>query len=507
MDKTESIIIQKSELTIGLATPQPKVLLTPNLGVIGVGGAGGNAVNNMVKSGVTGCAFFAANTDAQVLSKSLVADKIQLGEEITKGLGAGSNPEVGRQSAEESAEKIKDSIKDLHLLFLTAGMGGGTGTGAIPVIAKYAKEMGILTVAVVSTPFKFEGNRRMEVALKGIEELQKYVDTLIIVPNQNLFRIAKPHTSLADAFKMSDDVLCQGVRSITDLVMNPGMINLDFADVRTVLTTMGRAMMGTGIASGENRAEKAADMALTNPLLDDCSIKGAKSVLVNITGGLDVGLDEVDEIMQRIVSQADENAMVKMGSAVNEGLAGSIQVSIVATGLGKAEPKPVFQQTVPSTPIVAPTVAPETITISSQTTTIQVTQTETEEKQTPPEEPNLIAPDGLGFAPVMGTEYRPNPKNLENTVSPEEVVRQSNLFDNDAPPVIQPITPVHKKTEVKTNINVENQKTISNVKQARPSLMDLIFKNSKGKSEVKQEAKTTEDFSDSNDGIPDFFRR
>jgi len=270
---------------------------------------------------------------------------------------------------------------------------------------------------------------------------------------------------------------------------------------------MGRAMMGTGIASGENRAEKAADMALTNPLLDDCSIKGAKSVLVNITGGLDVGLDEVDEIMQRIVSQADENAMVKMGSAVNEGLAGSIQVSIVATGLGKAEPKPVFQQTVPSTPIVAPTVAPETITISSQTTTIQVTQTETEEKQTPPEEPNLIAPDGLGFAPVMGTEYRPNPKNLENTVSSEEVVRQSNLFDNDAPPVIQPITPVHKKTEVKTNINVENQKTISNVKQARPSLMDLIFKNSKGKSEVKQEAKTTEDFSDSNDGIPDFFRR
>ena len=316
MDKTESIIIQRSELNISLPNPQPKVLLTPNLGVIGVGGAGGNAVNNMVRSGVNGCAFFVANTDAQVLAKSLVADKIQLGEEITKGLGAGSNPDIGRQSAEESAEKIKESIKNLHLLFLTAGMGGGTGTGAIPVIAKYAKEMGILTVAVVSTPFNFEGKRRMDVAQKGIEELQKNVDTMIIVPNQNLFRIAPPHTPLADAFKMSDDVLCQGVRSITDLVMNPGMINLDFADVRTVLTTMGRAMMGTGVASGEGRAEKAADLALSNPLLDDCSIKGAKSILVNITGGLDVGLDEVDCAMQKIVGHMTIRHILLLASVV-----------------------------------------------------------------------------------------------------------------------------------------------------------------------------------------------
>ena len=509
MDKTESIVIQKSELTIGLATPPPKVLLTPNLGVIGVGGAGGNAVNNMVRSGVNGCAFFVANTDAQVLAKSLVADKIQLGEEITKGLGAGSNPDIGRQSAEESAEKIKDSIKDLHLLFLTAGMGGGTGTGAIPVIAKYAKEMGILTVAVVSTPFNFEGKRRMEVAQKGIEELQKYVDTMIIVPNQNLFRIAKPNTSLADAFKMSDDVLCQGVRSITDLVMNPGMINLDFADVRTVLTTMGRAMMGTGIASGEGRADKAADQALTNPLLDDCSIKGAKSVLVNITGGLDVGLDEVDSIMQKIVGQADENAMVKMGSSVNEALAGSIQVSIVATGLGKPEPQPVFNPTTQQAPAVAPlAVAPVVPTVTLETTTIQMTHTETESvAPTVQQEPNLIDQESMGFTPVVEQPYHSNPKDLQKEVSAQDVKLQDNLF-NDVPPVIEPITSVRKKTDVKKNIDLENTKTMANVKPARPSLIDLLFQGKKSKPEIKKEMPKVESAkTDAEESIPDFFFR
>ena len=502
MDKTESIIIQKSELTIGLATPPPKVLLTPNLGVIGVGGAGGNAVNNMVRSGVNGCAFFVANTDAQVLAKSLVADKIQLGEEITKGLGAGSNPDIGRQSAEESAEKIKDYIKDLHLLFLTAGMGGGTGTGAIPVIAKYAKEMGILTVAVVSTPFNFEGKRRMEVAQKGIEELQKYVDTMIIVPNQNLFRIAKPNTSLADAFKMSDDVLCQGVRSITDLVMNPGMINLDFADVRTVLTTMGRAMMGTGIASGEGRAEKAADQALTNPLLDDCSIQGAKSVLVNITGGLDVGLDEVDCIMQKIVGQADENAMVKMGSSVNEGIAGSIQVSIVATGLGKAVPK-TYIPTPQPTPVPP---LPETPVINVSTTKIKIEATETTNPP-PVEEPSLIPSDGSlgGFTPVVDT-YHPNPADLQGEALPSDVPNQDNLFQ-DPPPIIPPITPPRKKVNIKTNIDVKTSKSMANVKPARPSLIDLLGLGRKSNTPQKQESVKTESESTTEDGIPDFFRR
>ena len=503
MDKTESIIIQKSELNISLATPPPKVLLTPNLGVIGVGGAGGNAVNNMVRSGVNGCAFFVANTDAQVLARSLVADKIQLGEEITKGLGAGSNPDIGRQSAEESAEQIKDSIKDLHLLFLTAGMGGGTGTGAIPVIAKYAKEMGILTVAVVSTPFNFEGKRRMEVAQKGIEELQKNVDTMIIVPNQNLFRIAKPNTSLADAFKMSDDVLCQGVRSITDLVMNPGMINLDFADVRTVLTTMGRAMMGTGIASGENRAEKAADQALSNPLLDDCSIQGAKSVLVNITGGLDVGLDEVDSIMQKIVGQADENAMVKMGSSVNEALAGSIQVSIVATGLGKPVAKPLSP--VPQQNVVPP-LPPQAPSLTLETTTIQMTTTETSPAPSVVEEPNLIPTENMSFTPVMEQSYRSNPKDLQQEVPADSVNVQNNLF-NDVPPIIPPVTPVRKKAGVTTNIDVQNTKTMANVKSARPSIIDLLFQGKKTKTETKREAVKTVSADDSEESIPDFFFR
>lgn len=505
MDKTESIVIQKSELNISLATPPPKVLLTPNLGVIGVGGAGGNAVNNMVRSGVNGCAFFVANTDAQVLAKSLVADKIQLGEEITKGLGAGSNPEIGRQSAEESAERIKESIKDLHLLFLTAGMGGGTGTGAIPVIAKYAKEMGILTVAVVSTPFNFEGKRRMEVAQKGIEELQKYVDTMIIVPNQNLFRIAPPGTALADAFKMSDDVLCQGVRSITDLVMNPGMINLDFADVRTVLTTMGRAMMGTGVARGEGRAEKAADQALSNPLLDDCSIQGAKSVLVNITGGLDVGLDEVDSIMQKIVGQADENAIVKMGSSVNEALAGAIQVSIVATGLGKPVLKP--EPMPPQMPPVSPTTPPTGPVVNFETTTIQITQTEPS-PPSPPEESNLFSSDGLGFAPVV-EPYRPNPKDLQHEVSGNDVNIPNNLFP-DSPPPIPPIKPVLPRKGVAVGIDVKNTKTMTNVKpdlKAPRGIIELLGLGRKSNAPKKKEPEKTEPVSSGEDDIPDFFRR
>ncbi len=502
MDKTESIIIQKSELNINLATPPPKVLLTPNLGVIGIGGAGGNAVNNMVRSGVNGCAFFVANTDAQVLAKSLVADKIQLGEEITKGLGAGSDPEIGRQSAEESADKIKESIKDLHLLFLTAGMGGGTGTGAIPVVAKYAKEMGILTVAVVSTPFNFERERRMNVAKRGIEELQKYVDTMIIVPNQNLFRIAPPGTTLADAFKMSDDVLCQGVRSITDLVMNPGMINLDFADVRTVLTTMGRAIMGTGIANGENRAEKAADQALTNPLLDDCSIKGAKSILVNITGGLDVTLEEVDSIMQKITSQADENAMIKMGSSVNEALAGSIQVSIVATGLGKAELRPV------SMPNITPvnTISPQP-SVTIDTTTIEITTTEPVSGEKI-DEPELIQTDTLGVSPVPDTFY-PNVKDLETEVSADSVKIQKNLF-SDSAPILPPITPVHSKTSVKTGIDMNGVKTSANVKPVKggkPSLIDILFTGKKSKPEIKQEPVRTEFPETGEESIPDFFKR
>ena len=367
--------------------------------------------------------------------------------------------------------------------------------------------MGILTVAVVSTPFNFEGKRRMDVAQKGIEELQKNVDTMIIVPNQNLFRIAPPHTPLADAFKMSDDVLCQGVRSITDLVMNPGMINLDFADVRTVLTTMGRAMMGTGVASGEGRAEKAADLALSNPLLDDCSIKGAKSILVNITGGLDVGLDEVDCAMQKIVGQADENAVVKMGCAVNEALAGSIQVSIVATGLGKAEPKTEFRTEKPQ-PVVPPVPTPVAPSVTFETTTIQVTRTEQEPPA--PEEPNLIPTEGLGFAPMVETPFHPNPKDLEHEVSGETVKIQSNLFDDDRPPVMPPLTTVRKKTDIKKPIDMEGVKNKPNVKKTGANLLDILFAGKKTKPQQKSEAPATSAAPASDDGtdtIPDFFFR
>lgn len=494
MDKTESVIIKESELSIGLATPPPKVLLTPNLGVIGVGGAGCNAVNDMVTSGVSGCAFFAANTDAQVLSKSLVADKIQLGIETTQGLGAGSNPEIGKKSAEESQEKIKECIAGLHLLFLTAGMGGGTGTGAIPVIARLAKEMGILTVAVVSTPFNFEGRHRMEVAKKGIEELQKYVDTMIVVPNQNLFRIAKATTSLADAFKMSDDVLCQGVRGIADLVMQTGMINLDFADVRTALTMMGRAMMGTGTARGENRANIAVEQALMNPLLDDCSIKGAKSVLVNVSAGLDqlVGLDEVDSIMQKIIDQADENAVVKMGSAVNETLGNAIQVCIVATGLSESAPQqtpptpvPPIEETV-AAPVVVPTPEPDT--------------------PKPETEGDLFPGFSGSMSGFNATRYRTTGTNTEETAEPEEVNIPTSLFP-EQPPVIPTPVPVRKKPETKKTITPESTKTLNNVKKVPVTgILGLIMNKGRVNEEKETPVPETAQDSDEDMDLPAFLR-
>ena len=507
MDKTESIIIKESELTIGLATPPPKVLLTPNLGVIGVGGAGGNAVNNMVASNLSGCAFFVANTDAQALSKSLVADRIQLGEKTTQGLGAGSNPEIGRQSAEESAEKIKEAIDGLHLLFLTAGMGGGTGTGAIPVIAKLAKEKGILTVGVVSTPFNFEGPHRMQVAKRGIAELQKYVDTLIIVPNQNLFRIAQAGMTFAKAFKISDDVLCQGVRSITDLVMNPGMVNLDFADVRTVLTTMGRAMMGTGKASGENRAELAADQALTNPLLDDSSIKGAKSVLINISGGLDLTLEEVDIIMQKIVSQVDENANVKFGSTVNEDLEGSVQVSIVATGLGEpvkvSQPQPILQPT--------PQPIPTPPGIQVTTRTVEYIRKEEEPEKVLEEQPSLLPENEFGFAPVLKRQDPSATGTLEEEVTEENVIIPESLFSESAPTVAA-TTPIKQTPKEKPEINLASQKETSNVKRPVdllgiiPGLIGRGLKNApKPKDTVAKTEKHPEE--DGLESIPSFLRR
>jgi cell division protein FtsZ len=307
--------------------------LQPKITVIGVGGAGGNAVNNMIKAQLLGVNFIVANTDAQALAHSSAEQKVQLGVALTQGLGAGARPEVGRAAAEESIAQIEEYLAGSHMVFVTAGMGGGTGTGAAPVVAKLARERGILTVGVITKPFQFEGSRRMRLAEQGIEELQKYVDTLIIIPNQNLFRIANEKTTFADAFTMADEVLHSGVRGITDLMVMPGLVNLDFADVRTVMSEMGKAMMGTGEAEGENRALEAAEAAISNPLLDEISMKGARGVLINITGGMDLTLFEVDEAANRIRSEVDPEANILVGSALNESLNGRMRVSVVATGI------------------------------------------------------------------------------------------------------------------------------------------------------------------------------
>jgi cell division protein FtsZ len=303
--------------------------LRPRISVIGVGGAGGNAIANMIRSDVQGVQFLVANTDAQALNASEADQRIQLGLKITQGLGAGSRPEIGRAAAEE----IERSLDGAHMCFIAAGMGGGTGTGAAPVIAKVARDRGILTVGVVTKPFAFEGSRRMRSAESGIEELQKHVDTLIVIPNQNLFRLATSETTFKEAFEMADEVLQQGVRGITDLMVMPGLINLDFADVRSVMGEMGKAMMGTGEASGDNRAIEAAEKAISNPLLDGVSMKGAKGVIISITGGEDMRLMEVDEAASHIKELVDPDANIIWGSAFNNDLGGKIRVSVVATGI------------------------------------------------------------------------------------------------------------------------------------------------------------------------------
>jgi cell division protein FtsZ len=307
--------------------------LRPRISVIGVGGAGGNAIANMINSDVQGVDFIVANTDAQALNHHEADQRIQLGLKITQGLGAGSRPEIGKAAAEETIAEIERALEGAHMCFIAAGMGGGTGTGAAPVIAKAARDKGILTVGVVTKPFSFEGSRRMRSADAGIEELQQHVDTLIVIPNQNLFRIANPNTTFKEAFVMADEVLQQGVRGITDLMVMPGLINLDFADVRSVMGEMGKAMMGTGEAGGDNRAIEAAEQAIANPLLDGVSMKGAKGVIISITGGEDMRLMEVDEAANHIRELVDPDANIIWGSAFNNDLQGKIRVSVVATGI------------------------------------------------------------------------------------------------------------------------------------------------------------------------------
>ena len=359
-------------MTINLSIPKEEQELKPRITVVGVGGAGGNAVNNMIRSKLIGCEFVVANTDAQAMRQSLAERKIQLGAGVTRGLGAGSRPDVGRIAAEETLEEIMSSLEGSNMVFITAGMGGGTGTGAAPVIARAAREAGILTVGVVTKPFQFEGTHRMRLADAGIVELQKYVDTLIIIPNQNLFRVANERTTFADAFKMADDVLHSGVRGVTDLMVMPGLINLDFADIRAVMSEMGKAMMGTGEAEGDRRAIDAAEAAISNPLLEDVSMKGARGVLINITGGLDMTLFEVDEAANRIREEVDPEANIIFGSTFDEKLEGKMRISVVATGIDAeqlAQHRPTIRLVTDSgkvesasapavAPVPAPTAAP-----------------------------------------------------------------------------------------------------------------------------------------------------
>jgi cell division protein FtsZ len=323
---------QEAAMSINLKIPDIREL-KPRITVFGVGGAGGNAVNNMIVAGLQGVDFVVANTDAQALTMSKAERIIQMGVQVTEGLGAGSQPEVGRQAAEEVVDEIRDHLQGAHMVFVTAGMGGGTGTGAAPVVARLAKEMGILTVGVVTKPFHFEGVRRMKYAEAGIDELQKGVDTQIIIPNQNLFRVANEKTTFADAFAMADQVLYSGVACITDLMVKEGLINLDFADVRAVMREMGKAMMGTGEATGEKRALRAAEAAISNPLIDDVSMKGARGLLISITGGKDLTLYEVDEAATRIREEVDQEANIIVGATFDESLEGITRVSVVATGI------------------------------------------------------------------------------------------------------------------------------------------------------------------------------
>ncbi|SFK51982.1 cell division protein FtsZ [Shimia haliotis] len=345
--------------------------LKPRITVFGVGGAGGNAVNNMIAKELEGVEFVVANTDAQALQQSDADKRVQLGVKVTEGLGAGARPSVGSAAAEESIEQIVDHLAGAHMCFITAGMGGGTGTGAAPIIAQAARELGVLTVGVVTKPFQFEGVKRMRQAEEGVEQLQKMVDTLIIIPNQNLFRLANEKTTFTEAFSMADDVLYQGVKGVTDLMVRPGLINLDFADVRAVMDEMGKAMMGTGEAEGENRAIQAAEKAIANPLLDEISLRGAKGVLINITGGHDLTLFELDEAANRIRQEVDEDANIIVGSTMDSVLEGGMRVSVVATGIDAMEstsPMPLPRRSMaaplPTAEAAAPVAAPAEPTVT-----------------------------------------------------------------------------------------------------------------------------------------------
>ena len=424
-------------MTLNLSISSQREELKPRITVFGVGGAGGNAVNNMIDKQLEGVEFVVANTDAQALQQSKAHSRIQMGLKVTEGLGAGARPTVGAAAAEETIEEIVDHLAGAHMCFITAGMGGGTGTGAAPIIAQAARELGVLTVGVVTKPFQFEGAKRMRQAEEGIEALQKVVDTLIIIPNQNLFRLANERTTFTEAFAMADDVLYQGVKGVTDLMVRPGLINLDFADVRAVMDEMGKAMMGTGEATGEDRAVQAAEKAIANPLLDEISLNGAKGVLINITGGYDLTLFELDEAANIIRDKVDPDANIIVGSTLDTSMEGAIRVSVVATGIdataaNRAE-TPVARRSMaaPLPPQAAPQqYAPAPQSRAEMPLTMQVQQPA----------PQQYAPQPMAQQP----QHQPQPMPLQNPApslfdAPQPSFQpQHDVADDMPPPAYRP---------------------------------------------------------------------
>ena len=395
-------------MTLNLSMPGQEDL-KPRITVFGVGGAGGNAVNNMIEKQLDGVEFVVANTDAQALQQSMSEARIQMGIKVTEGLGAGARATVGAAAAEESIEQIVDHLAGAHMCFITAGMGGGTGTGSAPIIAQAARELGVLTVGVVTKPFQFEGGKRMKQADDGIEALQKVVDTLIIIPNQNLFRLANENTTFTEAFALADDVLYQGVKGVTDLMVRPGLINLDFADVRAVMDEMGKAMMGTGEADGDNRAVQAAEKAIANPLLDEISLEGAKGVLINITGGYDLTLFELDEAANKIREKVDPEANIIVGSTLDTEMTGQMRVSVVATGIdaiAKPNEVPVPRRSM-SAPLVAPVATTSEAPEAGFAQTAHQTPAETTFEQAPPVPASEVAAPAATVAAVAATGAAP----------------------------------------------------------------------------------------------------
>ncbi len=492
--------------------------LSPQIKVIGVGGGGGNAVNNMISSNLEGVEYLVCNTDAQALNSCMAEAKIQLGVDVTGGLGAGARPEVGQAAAEESLDEIQKYIEDANMAFVTAGMGGGTGTGAAPVIARACRERGILTVGVVTKPFHFEGSHRMKQAEAGIEEMQKYVDTLIVIPNQNLFRIANEKTTFAEAFKMADTVLQSGVRGVTDLMVMPGLINLDFADIRSAMLEMGKAMMGTGEAEGERRAIDAAEAAINNPLLDDVSMKGAKGVIINITGGYDMTLFEADEACNRIREEVDADANIIFGSTFDETLDGKMRVSVVATGIDVVTAKKGRPVTSSSTSAISNTTNLERARPKTEATTTPVTsfqqheaakQTTTGEAEADMYQHELIEDSSYSQIAARGQRIGdsfipPAPAQAENFVSSPSKGGYSNMQPSvtASKPVINEAS--SQATSFSPNISAsrpasqENVSTGSNLtlkppvpgahnKKKTPSLFERITSHIKPEDETASE--------------------